>query len=106
MNDLEQLLNQRAELDARILAAQQAARDEAIAQVRELMTRHGLTMDDVLARPARTSRIGAPAKPRSGGKVAAKYRDAAGNTWSGRGLKPKWLTAALANGAKLTDFAI
>lgn len=100
MNELEQLLNQRAELDARIQAAQQAARDQAITQVRELMARHGLSMADITARPPRA------AKPRSGGKVAAKYRDAAGNAWSGRGLKPKWLTAALAKGAKLSDFAI
>jgi DNA-binding protein H-NS len=103
MNDLEQLLNQRAELDARIQAAQQAARDQAIAQVRELMARHALSMADITARPARAAR---GAAPRSGGKVAAKYRDAAGNTWSGRGLKPKWLTAALAKGGKLSDFAV
>lgn len=106
MNDLEQLLNQRAELDARIQAAQTAARDQAITQVRELMARHGLTMADVHAKPARAVRVASTGKPRSGGKVAAKYRDDAGNSWSGRGLKPKWLSAALAKGAQLTDFAI
>ena len=40
-------------------------------------------------------------------KVAAKYRDeAAGNAWSGRGLQPKWLKAAIAAGKKIEDFAI
>lgn len=35
----------------------------------------------------------------------AKYRDpASGQTWSGRGLKPKWLSVALASGKTLADF--
>jgi len=39
--------------------------------------------------------------------VAAKYRNAAtGDAWTGRGLQPKWLKAALAAGAKLEDFAV
>jgi DNA-binding protein H-NS len=39
--------------------------------------------------------------------VAAKYRDAVtGNTWSGRGLKPNWLKAALDGGKTLADFAV
>jgi DNA-binding protein H-NS len=40
-------------------------------------------------------------------KVAAKYRDpASGKTWSGRGLKPRWLSEAIAAGKQLTDFSI
>ena len=43
----------------------------------------------------------------SGRKVAVKYRDeATGNTWSGRGLQPNWLKAALSEGRKLEDFAV
>lgn len=106
MNDLDQLLAQRADLDARIAAAQLAARDGAIAQVRELMARHGLTMADVTARPAKATRPTGSGKGGKGGKVPAKYRDANGNAWSGRGLQPKWLSAALAGGAKLADFAV
>lgn len=38
-------------------------------------------------------------------KTVARYRNAAtGETWSGRGLMPKWLKAATAAGAKLSDF--
>src|SRR6476619_4669623 len=32
------------------------------------------------------------------GKVAVKYRDKAGNTWTGRGRMPRWLTAATKGG--------
>ncbi|MGZ5206346.1 MAG: H-NS histone family protein [Caldimonas sp.] len=39
--------------------------------------------------------------------MAAKYRNAStGESWSGRGLQPRWLKAALASGKKLTDFAV
>jgi DNA-binding protein H-NS len=38
--------------------------------------------------------------------VAAKYRGPNGETWSGRGLTPKWLTALLAQGQSKEAFAI
>ena len=38
--------------------------------------------------------------------VAAKYRGPDGQTWAGRGLKPRWLTAALAEGRTIDEFAI
>jgi DNA-binding protein H-NS len=39
--------------------------------------------------------------------MAPKFRDpATGDTWSGRGLKPKWLTTALESGKKVEDFAL
>ena len=41
------------------------------------------------------------------GKVAVKYRDGAGNTWTGRGRMPRWMTAATKGGkAKKDDFLI
>ena len=41
------------------------------------------------------------------GKVAVKYRDKSGNTWTGRGRMPRWLTAATKGGkAKKEDFLI
>ena len=42
----------------------------------------------------------------AGKKVAPKYRGPSGETWSGRGLKPRWLAAALKDGKKLEDFLI
>jgi DNA-binding protein H-NS len=41
------------------------------------------------------------------GKVAVKYRDNAGNTWTGRGRMPRWMVAATRGGkAKKEDFLI
>jgi DNA-binding protein H-NS len=51
-----------------------------------------------------TRRNGAGAR----GAVAPKYRnpDNPAETWAGRGLKPRWLAAALQAGNKLEDFSI
>ena len=38
--------------------------------------------------------------------VAAKYRGPNGETWSGRGLTPRWLTALVAQGKTKEEFAI
>ena len=42
------------------------------------------------------------------GKVAPKYRNPEdpSETWAGRGLKPRWLAAAIKSGKKLEDFSI
>ena len=42
------------------------------------------------------------------GPVAPKYRNPENpaETWAGRGLKPRWLAAALKTGKKLDDFLI
>jgi len=39
-------------------------------------------------------------------KIAPKYRGPDGDTWTGRGIKPRWLTSALNDGKKLEDFLI
>jgi DNA-binding protein H-NS len=99
MSELGKLLAQKAALDKQIALAQREERGAAIAQIKTLMAEHGLTAADLNSRGA--------SKARSGKKVAAKYRNkATGETWSGRGLQPRWLKAALAGGKKLTDFVI
>jgi DNA-binding protein H-NS len=46
-------------------------------------------------------------KSLKGRKVAPKYRDpATGDTWAGRGARPRWLVARLKAGKKLEDFSI
>jgi DNA-binding protein H-NS len=41
-----------------------------------------------------------------GRKVPPKYRSHSGETWAGRGAKPRWLVAAIKRGRKLEDFLI
>ncbi len=102
MATLTELLAQKAELEKKIIETQREEKSQAISQVKTLMAQYGLTLADLGTR--------APTPGRSGGtgrKVAAKYRNpATGDTWSGRGLQPKWLKAALAAGRSLADFAL
>ena len=53
------------------------------------------------ARIARRS--GSPLRAK---KVPPKYRGPSGETWAGRGAKPRWLVAAIRGGKKLDDFLI
>ena len=41
-----------------------------------------------------------------GRKVPPKYRGPSGETWAGRGARPRWLVAAIKSGKKLDDFLI
>jgi DNA-binding protein H-NS len=51
---------------------------------------------------------GTPQEQRKYNKVSPKYRnpDEPSETWSGRGKRPRWLTAALLTGHKIEDFVI
>lgn len=99
MANLTELLAQRAALEKQIEHTQREERQKAIAQIRTLMAEYGLTVADLGTKQGM--------KARTGGKVAVKYRNkATGETWSGRGLHPRWLKAALAAGKKASDFAV
>ncbi len=99
MSSVNELLAQKAVIEQQIAEAQRAERAGAIAKVRALMAEHGLTVADLSSKTA--------APKRTGSKVAPKYRNAeTGDTWSGRGLQPKWLKAALASGETIGDFTI
>ena len=41
-----------------------------------------------------------------GRKVPPKYRGPSGETWAGRGAKPRWLVDAIKSGKKIDDFLI
>jgi DNA-binding protein H-NS len=45
-------------------------------------------------------------KSLKGKKVPPKYRSPSGETWAGRGRRPKWLVAAMKKGRKVEDFLI
>jgi len=104
MATLNELLAQKAALEKQIMDAQREERASAVAQVKALMSQYGLTLADLGARSVPAA---PPPKKPTGGKVPVKYRDpATGDSWSGRGLQPKWLKAALAGGRSLSDFSV
>ena len=98
MSTLQELLAQRAELDAKIEQTKDSVRSEAVAKVKSLMAEYGLSIADISTRTPKVAKVS---------KVAVKYRNqATGETWSGRGLQPKWLKAAITGGASLQEFHV
>ncbi|MEO7056933.1 MAG: H-NS histone family protein [Caldimonas sp.] len=105
MATLQELMAQKEALDRQIEETKSSERGEAIDKVRSLMSEYGLTAADLGSRGGKSAvRKG---KTGGGAKVAAKYRNAStGESWSGRGLQPRWLKAAIASGRKIGDFAV
>lgn len=98
--------------EAEELRAEEVA--EVVQKIKAAIEAYGLTAADLgfrggaLAQPRSAARKG-PRAGREGahrGQVAVKYRDENGNTWTGRGNKPRWLSAALTVGKKLEDFQV
>ncbi len=101
MASLQDLLDRKAALEKEIEATRKQERAEAVSKVKALMAQYGLTVSDLTVKAPANSTRG------KSGKVAIKYRNAAtGDTWSGRGLQPKWLKAALASGRKIEEFSV
>jgi DNA-binding protein H-NS len=92
------------------------------ATVQEILTKmqaFGITVKDLQSPKAtklsKTGRAGkvkssagkAPkAARKAGSPVAAKFRGPNGETWSGRGLTPKWLASLVAQGQSKEAFAV
>ncbi|MBY0226110.1 MAG: H-NS histone family protein [Hyphomicrobium sp.] len=85
--------------------------DQVRAQIHAQLEKAGLSVADVLGHAAPSFASQASLKPRGpakGSKVAPKFRNPKNpeQTWSGRGLKPRWLQEALGRGQKLESFKI
>jgi DNA-binding protein H-NS len=66
---------------------------EVVESIRATMREYGITVDDIQPKKAKSV-------------VPAKYRDSSGNTWSGRGKRPRWLVDALEHGHTLEAFRV
>jgi DNA-binding protein H-NS len=76
-------------------------------RVDEMLVEHRAKLIEQLERVAvvgraRVGRSGAL----KGRKVPPKYRGPSGETWAGRGARPRWLVASIKRGKKLDDFLI
>lgn len=76
--------------------------------VTEMLGKQAEVIQEQLTRLANLGTGGKSGPPNKlrGRTVAVKYRDRNGNTWSGRGVQPRWMTAAIKAGAKRNDFLL
>ena len=116
-SQIEKLTKQASEIKAREF-------DKTVQEILAKMNAFGITIKDL--HPAKGGKTGARVKARlrkpaaalvgrSGSKVksksagtmvAAKFRGPNGESWSGRGLMPRWLSALVAQGKTKEEFAI
>jgi DNA-binding protein H-NS len=85
--NVEALMNLRKQVDERLA---------------ELRTELEKQLEALIGQPKRKARSSAL----RGRKVPPKYRSRSGETWAGRGAKPRWLVAALKKGRKMESFLI
>lgn len=91
--------------------------EATIVEIRQKMAAFGITIKDLQAgkvktksKPGRKPKAAAGDKPakvkKATATVAAKYRGPNGETWSGRGLTPKWLATLIAQGSTKEQYLI
>lgn len=104
MSIYRELLAQREALDKQIEEARREEVSSAVSKVKQLIAEYGLTAADCGFKmgPAAASPTLANARI----PVAAKYRGLNGETWSGRGKAPRWLTNLEAQGRNRDEFLI
>jgi DNA-binding protein H-NS len=92
-----------------------ALRDSAEAMITKRVAEEKRTLEDRLSRLSRFAggivrkfTGGGGGSSLKGRKAAPKYRNPANpdETWAGRGMKPRWLQALLAQGHTMEEFAI
>ena len=99
LNEAE-LANLIANAQRALKEKQSSKRREVIAQIRDLAASIGCTVE--------INDGDRPASARRGSKVAPKYRNPHNydQTWTGRGMKPRWLQALVDQGHDVTEFHI
>ncbi|WP_322027111.1 H-NS histone family protein [Burkholderia sp. BCC1977] len=95
---IEHLQQQAAELKKR-------EKTDAITDMKRKIAKYGITAADLGLTAKSGGAGGKPPSTKSAGP--AKYRQPdTGETWTGRGPKPKWLVDEIATGKKKEDFLI
>ena len=75
--------------------------DKTVQDILAKMTAFGITLKDLESIKGRGRKASTTSKP-----AAAKFLGPNGETWSGRGLMPRWLSALVAQGKTREEFAI
>ena len=96
---LKDLMELELKVKKAIAVAKDRERAELKSKIEQMATESGFSVNELFA-----SGRGGP----KGRTIAPKYAnpDNAGETWTGRGRKPKWLVAKMDKGAELEDFLI
>lgn len=102
MTNLIDIQNQIAALQKQAEEIKAQEFSKTVAEIKSKMAAFGITVADLEGGKSRPSKGAA----KSANPAPAKYRGPNGETWSGRGLMPRWLAALVAQGQSKESFAI
>lgn len=108
MTTLSELEAQIAELTAKADQMRLEQHSKAVADAQAIINSFNLKASDLVFSSGKdkSEKSAKSVSLKSTKKAEIKYRDNNGNGWSGRGLKPRWLTAELESGKSLSDFLV
>jgi DNA-binding protein H-NS len=102
MNNLIEIQNQIEKLQKQADEIRAQEFDKTVQEILAKMAAFGISLKDLESVKGRARKAASTtAKP-----AAAKYRGPNGETWSGRGLTPRWLVALVAQGRAKEEFTI
>ncbi len=103
MTNLIDIQNQIAALQKQAEEIKAQEFNQTVQEIKAKMAAFGITLADLNGGKTRVRKAGAA---KSGNPAPAKYRGPNGETWSGRGLMPRWLAALVAQGQSKETFVI
>jgi len=103
MTTLLDIQNQIAQLQKQAEEIKTQEFDKAVQDIKTKMDAYGITVSDLQGSKSRARK--APVA-KSGTPAPVKFRGPNGETWSGRGLMPRWLAAQVAAGKTKESFAV
>lgn len=118
MNNLIEIQSQIEKLQKQAVELRAKDFQKTVKEIRDKMQAFGITPKDLQGtRTTRNTKMAAPKdapkKRQSSGAgksgsatVAAKYRGPDGQTWSGRGLTPRWMASLISEGRAKDEFLI
>jgi len=94
------------EAEAKRTEKQEGAKAALIEEMTVKAAELGLSLDALLGNQAQSKTNVRKVRGNKGQQVAAKFRNPEGETWSGRGRMPRWLTKSIDEGKSKEDFAV
>lgn len=102
MTTLSDIQKQIAQLQQQAEDIKAQEHSKHVQEILDKMAAYGLTVADLQGRKGGVRKKAS----RSANPAPAKFKGPNGETWSGRGLMPRWLSSLVSQGRRKEEFAI
>ena len=95
-----------AQLQRQAESLRRAEMAGVVKKIKVAIDAYGITSEDLFGGGDVAPRVQQARRQRPAGGGDSRYADDNGNTWGGRGPRPKWLREAIAGGKSLASYAV